>query len=130
MILNIGGKALAFGMRWQILVRAEAPGREARAAKSPLMWVDSAREYFGILAPDELVPKGGDRIYSASQALLNVPQSSTNMLLVMLDPNGEGYLVCGVMQKRPRNGFDAANVDDASLGELLRGRFCITPQTR
>lgn len=119
MILNIGGKALAFGMHWQILVRGQAPGREARAAKSPLMWVDSAREYFGILSADEVVPKGSDKVYSAAQALLNIPQSSTNMLLVLRDPDTAGYLVCGVMQKRPRNGFDAAHVDDAQLGELL-----------
>ncbi|TET01712.1 type 4b pilus protein PilO2 [Burkholderia cepacia] len=119
MILNIGGKSLAFGMRWQILVRAEAPGREARAAKSPLMWVDASREYFGILGQDEVLPKGKERIYSAAQALLNIPQSSTNMLLVLVNPEADGYLVCGVMQKRPRNGFDLANVDDAALGELL-----------
>lgn len=119
MILNIGGKALAFGMHWQILVRGQAPGREARAAKSPLMWVDSAREYFGILSSDEVVPKGSDKVYSAAQALLNIPQSSTNMLVVLRDPDTAGYLVCGVMQKRPRNGFDVAHVDDAQLGELL-----------
>lgn len=119
MIINIEGKNLAFGMRWKVLVSGGSAHKEARDAKSSLMWNDGRSINLGLLSEEDNVVKQKQPIYAGAIALARAYPEEPNILFVSPLPESEGYLVCGIRQGRPRPNFDVVNIDELEVNRLL-----------
>lgn len=125
MILEIHGKAIAFGMQWRTLTgNAPAPDLAAKVAKevkAARIWHDGAALHMGYLAPEDAQTKVKDKLYSAAVAVARIPGLMPNVFFAYrLEHAGKhvGYLVCGILKGRPRVGFDRVIQDEQTLSEL------------
>jgi hypothetical protein len=77
MILEIHGKAIAFGMQWRTLTgNAPAPDLAAKVAKevkAARIWHDGAALHMGYLAREDAQTKVKDKLYSAAVAVARIP---------------------------------------------------------
>lgn len=121
MIFEIEGKSLAFGMRWKVLVSGGTAQKEAREAKSSLMWYDGRSINLGLLSETDSISKHKHPIYAGAIALTRAYPDEPNILFVSPLPEGEGegYVVCGIRQGRPRPNFDVVKVDELEVNRLL-----------
>ncbi|WP_354678531.1 ATPase [Cupriavidus plantarum] len=126
MILEIHGKAIAFGMQWRTLTgNAPAPdlaAKVAREVKANRIWHDGSALHMGYLAPEDTQTKVKDKLYSAAAAVARIPGLMPNVFFAYrLEHAGQqvGYLVCGVLKGRPRVGFDRVIHDEQALSEVV-----------
>lgn len=125
MIIEIQGKAVAFGMQWRTLTgNAPAPDLAAKVAKevkAGRIWHDGTALHMGYLAPEDAQTKVKDKLYSAAVAVARIPGLMPNVLFAYrLEQGGQhvGYFVCGILKGRPRVGFDRIIHDEQTLSEL------------
>lgn len=109
MILTANKKSLVFGMDWRILLGEGDVHKEARKTKSPYLWTGSKAPFYGVLGADDIGKKRQKPpLYSGAIALLNKFPDVPNILLCLAVPEGEGegFIVCGIHQRRPKKEFD------------------------
>nr|WP_315591821.1 type 4b pilus protein PilO2 [uncultured Cupriavidus sp.] len=127
MIIEIHGKAIAFGMQWRTLTgNAPAPDLAAKVAKevkAARIWHDGAALHTGYLTPEDAQTKVKDKVYSAAIAIARMPDLMPNVLFAYRLENAGahvGYFVCGILKGRPRVGFDRVIADEATLSEVIK----------
>jgi len=127
MIIEIHGKAIAFGMQWRTLTgnapAADLAAKVAKEVKAARIWHDGAALHTGYLAPEDAQTKVKDKVYSAAIAIARMPDLMPNVLFAYrLESGGAhvGYFVCGILKGRPRVGFDRVITDEATLSEVVK----------
>jgi hypothetical protein len=121
MIIDATDKRIVFGMEWKTFLGEGDIHREARKTKSPLLWTSEKASYYGVLAEGDRQGKLKQLPYAAAIALLNRYQDAQNLLLVLELDQG-GFILCGFHQRRPKQGFDIF-VGDESLVQGLLDQF-------
>lgn len=125
MIIQIDSYELAVGMHWRPLLVAGSAQKQASAEKRSYLWQRSAEAFYGLLAGEdsEYRPKKG--LYSAAIVFRRAFARESNVLgIFRLDERH--YLMCGILQGRPRDRFDAVVEGDDAVGILLKefGQQC------
>jgi len=126
MIVDIHGKALAFGMNWRTLTgnapASELAARVAKEVKALRIWHDGSALHMGYLAPEDSQTKVKDKVHSAAVAIARIPNLMPNVLFAYrFEHAGQhvAYFVCGILKGRPRVGFDRVIADEKGLAELV-----------
>lgn len=119
MIVTVNEKRLVFGMTWLPVLSRVQVHKEARSAKSPFLWHAEKSFFYGLLGPDDRTGKFKQPLYSGAIALQHMFYEHPNVLLALRSPDGDGYIVCGIHQSRPRDRTDIFVQTDNEVGKII-----------
>lgn len=126
MIIEHGGKRIAFGLNWKSRLSEGDVHGDARAAKSKYFWYADKAVYFGTLPEEEIKKKQKSPLYAGAVALQHRFTDIPNLVMVLAVPKGDadypegGYIVCGIHQGRPRSGYDKIVKTEVEVSEMLK----------
>lgn len=126
MIIEHGGKRIAFGLNWKSRLSEGDVHGDARAAKSKYFWYADKAVYFGTLPEEEIKKKQKAPLYAGAVALQHRFTDVPNLVMVLAVPKGDadyldgGYIVCGIHQGRPRSGYDKIVKTEVEVSEMLK----------
>lgn len=112
MIIEVGGKRLAFGLQWKPHLSGGDLHKEARAAKSPYFWSAENSAYYGLLPEAGTKQKLKSPMYAGAIALLHRYSDFQNFVVVLAVPEPGpqlpqgGFVLCGIHRSRPHSDFD------------------------
>lgn len=125
MIIQIDSFELAVGMHWRPLLVAGSAQKQASAEKRSYLWQRSAEPFYGLLAGEDAEYRPRKGLYSAAIVFRRAFARESNVLgIFRLDDRH--YMMCGILQGRPRDRFDAVVEGDDAVGILLKefGQQC------
>lgn len=128
MIIENGGKKLAFGLEWKHLVDANkrtAATQRALDAKAPLYWHEGDADYVGIVSAKETLATKSGAVYAACEAFRRVADLPSDALLILMLAE-DSYAIVGIRDGRPKRGWDKAGIPESEVKALYTqfGQLC------
>lgn len=118
MFIKVNGKTLVVGMKWSVMISDGSVAKAVRASKSTWYWNSGSSFSYGVLPKDEKVGKKDLPLYSAVIAFA-AAHSEGNALAILSVPDTEDYVVCGVYQGRPIDGYDLTVDSPEQVSQLI-----------
>ena len=106
MLIKIEDKNLMVGMTWHVMVNnTSSVNKSVKQKKSSWYWHANNVFFFGSVPKSEKLTRKDLPVYSSVIAF-SVTQPTGNSLAIVSVPDTEHYLICGVFQGRPKEGYD------------------------
>lgn len=118
MFIKVNGKNLVVGMKWNVMISDGTISKAVRESKSVWYWHAGPAFYYGIVPRGEKVVKKDLPLHSAMISFATA-HSEGNALAILTVPDTDMFVVCGVYQGRPCDGFDAVIPSISSLSEVI-----------
>lgn len=118
MFIKVNGKNLVVGMKWNVMINDGAVSKAVRSNKAAWYWHAGSAFYYGFIPKGEKVVKKDLPLYSAVIAFATA-HAEGNALAIISVPDTEHYVVCGVYQGRPSDGFDVVISSEEAVSEVI-----------
>lgn len=133
MIVDIEGKRIAFGMRWEALVNS-TPQKLAKQRKAQMMWYDKSVSAIniGFLHDEVVAPKARKDIHAGAMEVARQFHEYPNTLMICSMPGKEPvvdnatpipperrWIVCGIYDGVPHREYDAVDVSSKDVGQFF-----------
>lgn len=120
MIIDVDGKRIVFGMDWRSRLSDGDVHKEVRGTKSPFLWHADQQFYYGVLSENDAKEKLKAPLYSGAIAFMNSRPAEQKNIALVLEIPGQGFIVCGIYQSRPKAGFDEIVANEVDVHALLK----------
>lgn len=118
MFIKVNGKNLVVGMKWNVMISDGAVSKAVRSNKAVWHWHSGTAFYYGFIPKGEKVVKKDLPLYSAVIAFATA-HAEGNALAIVSVPDTEHYVICGVYQGRPSDGFDVIVSSEEAVAEII-----------
>ncbi len=118
MLIEFENCDVAFGMQWKPLLSKGSAHTQAREAKRSYLWTHEGEHYFGLLSEEDSKVRHKKPLYSGAIQIKKAYPDAINLLAVFAIDD-KHFLICGLHQKRPRDGFDTVVAGAHEAGKVI-----------
>ena len=120
MLIKVDDKNLVAGLEWHVIVNNNSSvNKLVRQKKGVWFWHASQAFYYGYVPKSTKISRKDTVIYSTAIAFAK-SQPNSNALGVIKIPDSHQYLICGVYQNRPKEGYDCVVNSPEEVSRVIK----------